>query len=66
MKRLMLEHAFQSVESVIFLVASSNARSRKAMEKVGARLTGRVETRNIQGAFIDHVVYEIRRERALR
>jgi RimJ/RimL family protein N-acetyltransferase len=63
MKRLMLDHAFQVVESVIFLVATTNARSRRAVEKVGAVLTDRIEQRTIHGANVDHVVYEIRRTR---
>jgi len=36
MKRLMLRHAFQYVESVIFLVGLENRRSQKALEKLGA------------------------------
>ncbi|MGE3799900.1 MAG: GNAT family N-acetyltransferase [Candidatus Kapaibacterium sp.] len=35
MKRLMLEHAFQFVESVIFLIGLQNFRSQRAVEKVG-------------------------------
>lgn len=35
MKRLMLQHAFQFVETVVFLVGPTNWRSRKAMEKIG-------------------------------
>lgn len=35
MKRLMLRHAFQYVESVLFLVDPDNTRSQRAMEKVG-------------------------------
>lgn len=35
MKRLMLEHAFRFVESVVFLVAPTNLRSRRAVEKIG-------------------------------
>jgi len=61
MKRLMLDHAFQVIESVIFLVATTNARSRRAVEKVGAVLTDRIEQRTIHGANVDHVMYEIRR-----
>ena len=64
MKRLMLDHAFQFVESVIFLVARTNARSRRAVEKVGGVLTDRIEKRSIHGAIVDHVVYEILRTRA--
>ena len=35
MKRLLLEHAFQYVDSVNFLVGAGNIRSQKAMEKIG-------------------------------
>jgi len=35
MKRLLLHHAFQFVESVVFFVGEENIRSQKAMEKVG-------------------------------
>lgn len=38
MKRLMLEHAFQFVESVIFVIGSQNFRSRRAVEKIGGIL----------------------------
>ena len=35
MKRLMLAHAFQFVDSVVFLVGPDNVRSCRAMEKIG-------------------------------
>jgi RimJ/RimL family protein N-acetyltransferase len=35
MKRLMLQHAFQFVNSVIFLVGPHNLRSQRAVEKIG-------------------------------
>ena len=38
LKRLMLEHAFRFVRSVVFLVGPGNLRSQRAMEKVGGRL----------------------------
>jgi len=40
MKQLMLEHAFQFVESVIFLVGLDNLRSQRAVEKIGAARVG--------------------------
>ena len=40
MKRLMLRHAFTDVQEVLFTVAERNARSRRAVEKLGAELTG--------------------------
>lgn len=35
LKRLMLEHAFRSVDSVLFLIGPDNVRSKKAVEKIG-------------------------------
>ena len=40
MKRLLLNHAFKFVETVIFLVGEENIRSQKAMEKVGGIKAG--------------------------
>ena len=40
MKRLLLNHAFKFVESVVFFVGEENVRSQKAMEKVGAIKVG--------------------------
>jgi N-acetyltransferase len=37
MKALMLKHAFRFVERVVFVVGEHNTRSRKALEKIGAR-----------------------------
>ena len=36
LKRLMLRHAFGAVDSVVFLVAPGNLRSRRAVERIGA------------------------------
>lgn len=40
MKRLMLEHAFQFVSSVIFLIGPENVRSQRAVEKIGGVRSG--------------------------
>jgi RimJ/RimL family protein N-acetyltransferase len=40
MKRLMLEHAFQFVHQVIFVIGIQNFRSQKAVEKLGAERVG--------------------------
>ena len=40
MKRLLLNHAFKFVESIVFFVGEDNVRSQKAMEKVGAIKVG--------------------------
>lgn len=38
MKQLMLAHAFRFVDRVILRIGESNARSRRAAEKIGAKL----------------------------
>jgi len=38
LKRLMIEHAFGSVRTVVFRVHSENQRSRRAVEKLGASM----------------------------
>jgi len=65
MKRLMLDHAFKFVDAVVFLVATTNVRSRKAVEKIGGVLTGRRDYRTLHGTAIEHVIYEIRPSTAL-
>jgi RimJ/RimL family protein N-acetyltransferase len=40
MKRLMLSHAFQFVDNVIFMVGSTNLRSQRAVEKIGGVRVG--------------------------
>jgi RimJ/RimL family protein N-acetyltransferase len=40
LKRVMFEHAFQSVKTVVFLVGARNLRSRRAVEKLGAMECG--------------------------
>jgi len=61
-KRMMLEHAFQSVARVLFRVGVDNVISRRAMEKIGGRLTGETFTAERGGRPVEHVVYEITRE----
>lgn len=40
LKRLMLEHAFRFVDSVVFLVGKENLRSQRAVEKIGGIRVG--------------------------
>lgn len=62
MKRLMLAHALASVAEVRFLVGETNTRSRRALEKIGARLTDRTEERIMAGGeIIPHLTYIITR-----
>lgn len=55
MKELMLRHAFQFVDSVVFLVGRHNLRSQRAMEKIGGVRIG--VRQNNQGR--ERIVYEI-------
>ncbi len=41
LKRLMLDHAFRFVDSVVLVIGETNLRSRRAAEKIGAVLDGR-------------------------
>lgn len=61
MKALMLDHAFGSVDRVIFLVGDTNLRSRRAVEKIGGYLTAREHHAEMAGQPIVHVVYAIDR-----
>lgn len=59
MKRLMLAHAFQYVRRVVFRIGETNLRSRKAMERIGGRLTDERDITHLGGRDVVHVVYEI-------
>ena len=55
MKRLMLEHAFRSVQRVIFIIGPENRRSQRAVEKIGGVRAG--TTTDAHGR--ERVVYEL-------
>lgn len=59
MKRLMVGHALASIAECRFAVGETNWRSRKAMEKIGGRLTSRTEMRGMAGDQRNHVLYVI-------
>jgi len=59
-KQLMLDHAFQYVDTVVFWVGEENLRSRKAMEKIGGVLRDEIQFRDFSGDM-PYVVYEVRR-----
>ena len=56
MKRLMLDHAFRFVDSVIFIIAATNLRSQRAVEKIGALREG-----TMRRGDHDNVVYRLHR-----
>ncbi len=54
LKRLMLEHAFGSVERVVFRVGPHNRRSQRALEKIGAHRAGtRVDSSGVESALFE-------------
>ena len=59
MKRLMIAHALQHVATVEFWAWLENARSRQALDKIGARLVDRIEQVEIGGQTFPHAVYAI-------
>jgi len=54
LKTLMLDHAFQFVETVVFVVGEKNFRSRRALEKIGA-----VSVTDFQSTKPHEVVFKI-------
>jgi RimJ/RimL family protein N-acetyltransferase len=66
MKRLLLDHAFKFVESVVFFVGEENLRSQKAMEKVGAVKVGAATRTYGNREPARNVKYVIRKSDLLR
>jgi RimJ/RimL family protein N-acetyltransferase len=63
-KRLMLDHAFTFVDTVVFWVGEGNARSRRAMEKIVGVLRDGLVLRSYSWGPCPHVVYEIHKPHA--
>jgi N-acetyltransferase len=63
-KRLMLDHAFSFVDTVIFWVGEQNWRSQGAMTKIGGVRRDGLLTRKLSGAT-PHVIFEIAKSRYL-
>lgn len=64
MKRLMLDHAFGSVEVVQLRVHSANLRSRRAVEKLGAAPVGTEEDPHGRGTNIVFALTAVQHRRA--
>jgi len=58
-KRLMLEHAFRFVKTVVFWVAEENTISRKAMQNIGGELRDGEFSKMDDGISYPYVVFEI-------
>jgi RimJ/RimL family protein N-acetyltransferase len=61
MKRIMIAHAFRFVSHVIFRIGEQNARSRAAVERLGAVLLDRKEVKGANGTFAVTVYYGLAR-----
>jgi RimJ/RimL family protein N-acetyltransferase len=61
-KRLMLDHAFTFVDTVVFWVGEKNFRSQGAMTKIGGVRREGFFTRELSGP-VPHVVFEIDKQR---
>ena len=64
LKHLMLTHAFQYVDRVLFHVGETNFRSQKALSKIGAQPFGKVQFPEDQGRI--SLVFKIDRKDFLR
>ena len=59
LKSLMLEHAFQFVDRVVFVVGETNLRSQKALLKIGARFLEKTQRPTRDGAMTPNFVFVI-------
>ena len=60
LKFIMLDHAFFAVRRALFHVGEKNMRSRRAMEKIGAKAVGRLNRVKPDGTDDPTLVYEIK------
>lgn len=57
-KKVMIDYAFQFVDRIIFHIGESNIRSRKAVEKLNAKL---IATKLVEETQRTHVIYELKK-----
>jgi RimJ/RimL family protein N-acetyltransferase len=62
LKKVMLDHAFQFVDRVVFVVGVKNLRSQKALEKIGARFLKKKHAPARDGTLVPNVVFLITRD----
>ena len=62
LKRLMLDHAFQFVDRVLFVVGENNLRSQKALGKIGARFLDKKYLPDRDDSLIPNLVFLLTRE----
>lgn len=61
MKQLMIVHAFKSVEKIHFYIGEENVRSRRAVEKLGAKYVQRMKRKPLVGEIYYAVEYILMR-----
>ena len=67
MKKLMLTHAFKYFDSVRFNIGATNVRSRRAIEKIGARFDGEYVPEAKGGVPpVLHAIYRMNRDDAAK
>jgi RimJ/RimL family protein N-acetyltransferase len=59
MKRLMINHAFQYVNRVLFQIGANNIRSQTAVQRIGATLIGSEDLSEPDGSIVKHLVFQI-------
>jgi len=59
LKKLMLDHAFQFVDRVVFIVSETNIRSQKALYRIGARCVGKKELLEHDGSVLPCLLFGI-------
>jgi N-acetyltransferase len=59
LKRLMIDHALRFVDRVVFIAGENNQRSKKALEKIGARYVNTLERPSADGVMRRNVVYAV-------
>ncbi len=59
MKRLMINHAFQYVNRVLFQIGANNIRSQTAVQRIGATLIGSEDLSEPDGSIVQHLVFQI-------
>lgn len=62
LKSLMLNYAFQYVDTVFFHVGVTNTRSQKAMEKLGAKKSGELEVAYFGEPVKSNLIYTIEKK----
>ena len=62
LKQLMIDHAFESVGSVLLHIGEGNIRSQKAAMKIGGKKVGQIEMEMPGEAYKLNYIFEIKKE----